>query len=271
MSVSERPTTPGELVPDDAGTASQTPSEPASPADKKTTTSPKLNTSTHTPGYVRIRSLPAVIHLYPTILAALACGLWTFLSYDSNTTVAEQGSHAGLVFLCIFAFNHFVFAYDFTRSAFLALVFFFACLIFGGALLESQVGAVSSLLTLAGRLHFFANPSFYLGLSAIYMLLLLGVLVRSRFDYWELQHNELLHHQGFVGDVERFSAQTLRWTKEIPDVFEFCLLGSGRLVIYVKERERPIVLHNVPRINHLEKRMATIQATVHVKINDRTS
>ena len=268
MSVSERPTTPGDQPLDDAATAAAAPSLAPPPAPATTDEPPETDTQS-TQGHVQIRSLPAVVHLYPTALAALACALWTFLSFDTSASVADQGSHSGLVFLCVFAFNHFVFAYDFTRSAFLALVFFFTCLILGGVILESQVGAVTSLLQMAGRLHFFANTSFYLGLAAIYALLLIGVLVRSRFDYWELQHNELLHHQGFVGDVERFSAQTLRWTKEIPDVFEFCLLGSGRLVIYVKERERPIVLQNVPRINHLEKRMATIQATVHVKINDR--
>ena len=50
-------------------------------------------------------------------------------------------------------------------------------------------------------------------------------------------------------------------------MFEYLLLFSGRLVFYVKERDRPIVLNNVFNISGLETRMAKIQSIMHVKVD----
>ncbi len=237
------------------------------------------------PHKVIIRPYPSIIYLYPTILVALVCGLGSLFTMDSvnlgdgsvklpsgieTSTVypiEAQASLFGLLFIGVLAFNLSVLAFDFTRAAFVALIFFFAFIGVGGWLLESQTGAITKLAGIVGSFHFYANPQFYFGVFVILSLIFGGVFIQTRFDYWELQHNELLHHRGLVGDVERFSAHYVRWTKEIPDVFEYCLLLSGRLVLYVREREKPIVLPNVLNINRLELRMAKIQSTMHVKVD----
>ena len=51
------------------------------------------------------------------------------------------------------------------------------------------------------------------------------VLVVVRFDYWEVRPNELLHHHGFLADMERLAAPNLRMEKEINDVFEYLSLA----------------------------------------------
>ena len=48
--------------------------------------------------------------------------------------------------------------------------------------------------------------------------------------------NEILHHHGPLSDLERFPTMNLKFDKEIPDVLEYALLGSGRLVLARSQR-----------------------------------
>ncbi len=68
----------------------------------------------------------------------------------------------------------------------------------------------------------------------------------TRFlDYWEILPNEILHHHGPLSDLERYPTMNLKFDKEIPDVLEWLLLGSGRLVLHVPNVSKAIVLDNV--------------------------
>ena len=58
----------------------------------------------------------------------------------------------------------------------------------------------------------------------------------------------------------------MRVRKEITDVFEYLLLGSGRLIIYPSGREQAIVLDNVPRINNVERLVEEMLDSVRVTI-----
>ena len=63
----------------------------------------------------------------------------------------------------------------------------------------------------------------------------------------------MLHHHGFLSNLERISAPNLRMEKEINDVFEYLLLQSGRLIIQTSDDRRAIVLDNVPFIRRKEE------------------
>ena len=77
----------------------------------------------------------------------------------------------------------------------------------------------------------------------------MGVVISGHFDYWEITHNEILHHKGFLGDLERFPAPNMRLTNEIPDLFEYSLFfllgGAGKSVIYPHVSSRAGVLEKV--------------------------
>ena len=104
------------------------------------------------------------------------------------------------------------------------------------------------------------------------IFLYLGVLVSRRFDYWEVKGNELLHHHGFLSNLERFSAPNLRIDKEINDVFEYLLLQSGRLIIHASNERRAIVLENVLFINKKEERITKMLGALQVRVRtDRES
>ncbi|MEI6540325.1 MAG: hypothetical protein WCO86_12505, partial [Planctomycetota bacterium] len=111
-----------------------------------------------------------------------------------------------------------------------------------------------------------ANSSFYLIFTALMLFLYIGVLISRRFDYWEVKGNELLHHHGFLSNLERFSAPNLRIDKEINDVFEYMLLRSGRFIIHASNERRAIVLENVLFINDKEERITKMLGALQVRV-----
>lgn len=207
-----------------------------------------------------IRSYPKAVFFYPTALAGLVCGLFTALGWAEAHTL-------GFVFMAVFLCNLVIVAFEFTRHVTVALVLGILVLVLLAALLKEQIGLKDLLVRLYRGLDFQANAPFYFGICTCYVLVMLGVLVDTRFDYWEIRGNEVLHHHGFLGDVERFPAPNIKLRKEITDVFEHLLLGSGTLVIFPGPGERPIVLENVPRINKLEDEITRRLHALQVKID----
>jgi hypothetical protein len=85
------------------------------------------------------------------------------------------------------------------------------------------------------------------------LVIYFAVWINSKFDYWELRHNELLHHHGFMSDLERHPTTALKINKEIKDIFEYLLLKSGRMILQAGGNQRPIVLENVFFIDKKEE------------------
>ena len=171
------------------------------------------------------------------------------------------------IFLVVMALNLVVIAFDFPRTT--SLTWFFA--------IVSIVIAMWFVLTLNSwlapqivaallKIKPAANATFYLIFSGIMIFLYLCVLVSRRFDYWEVKGNELLHHHGFLSNLERFSAPNLRIDKEINDVFEYLLLRSGRLIIHASNERRAIVLENVLFINEKEERITKMLGALQVRV-----
>ena len=119
--------------------------------------------------------------------------------------------------------------------------------------------------------HPLANASFYWTFSVCLGLATLGAVIVARFDRWEARQNELLHHQGLWGNVDRFPAPGTRIDKEITDVFEYLLLQSGRLVLHVSSEQRAIVLENVPFISRKEKALTQLLGTLQVDVRSESA
>jgi hypothetical protein len=111
-----------------------------------------------------------------------------------------------------------------------------------------------------------ANAHFYWSIAIILGLMFAAVMIVVRFDYWEVRGNELLHHHGFLANLERLSAPNLRMEKEINDIFEFLLLKSGRLIIYTSNDRQPIVLDNVPFIDTKEAAVMRMLGALQVQV-----
>ncbi len=111
-----------------------------------------------------------------------------------------------------------------------------------------------------------ANATFYWSFTGILGAMFLGVIVSTRFDWWEVRPNELLHHHGFLSNLERLSAPNLRIDKEINDVFEYMLLRSGRLILQASNERRAIILDNVPFIKEKEEAITRMLGALQVQV-----
>lgn len=209
-------------------------------------------------------SYPKIVFLYPTFLAALVAGIYMLTIGNEETTSAHTVS---LVFLIIMALNLVVLSFDFPRTTSLTLFFFFVAVIIGlWSLFRFNPDLLPAVTGIIAAMTPFANSSFFFTITGLLLLVYIGVAISVKFDYWEVRPNELLHHHGFLSDLERFSAPSLRIDKEINDVFEYMLLRSGRLILHPSNERRAIVLENVFFINRKESEITQMLGALQVQV-----
>ena len=175
----------------------------------------------------------------------------------------------GVAFLVIFALNLIVFAFDFPRTTSLTLFFFIAAAILGLLLtfrLNEQI--LPTLNAVLKSYRPLANATFYFSIFGIIAAIFIAVFINVQFDYWEVAPNELLHHHGFLSNLERFSAPSLKIDKEITDIFEYFLLRSGRLILHPSNERRAFVLDNVMNITKKESQLTRMLGALQVQIRD---
>lgn len=220
-------------------------------------------------------SYPKIVFLYPTLLVSIAAAIFMTFTGESAHIGGEKEHMAevmALIFLGVFGLNLTVLAFDFPRTTSLTL-FFLAVALFMGAwmILRFNPDIVPPLTNLLKGLRPWANSQMYWLFSGILGLIFICVGIYVRFDYWEVKGNELLHHHGFLSDLERFSAPNLKIDKEISDIFEYILLRSGRLVLHPRNEPRAIVLDNVPFISSKEKQITRMLGALQVQVRTDNS
>ena len=226
-----------------------------------------MNGERNMPTKILLVSYPKIVFLYPTFLVSLAAAIYLSLARPPLDTTSTATIVLSVIFLGVWVTNLFVLAFNFPRTSSLTLLFLLVAVAMGCALLAVLKPEV--LPYVAARLRAFhplANASFYWVFSLSLGLATLGAIAVARFDRWEARPNELLHHQGLWGDVDRFPAPGVRIDKEISDVFEYLLLQSGRLVLHIGGEDRSIVLDNVPFIKRKENALRRLLGTLQVAV-----
>lgn len=191
-----------------------------------------------------IREWPKMIFLWPTALLTFVAGMVAAF-------VPEWNNVAGATFLICLAFNMVVLTFDFPRSTSLTVFVGIVSIVLALILLNQSYGIIEPLQRWLGSLKLSASRDFYLTVFTIMFVLFIGMSISTRFDYWELTSNELIHHSGLLGDVERFSTAGLKLNTEVNDIFEYMLAGSGRIIMNIPGNDRPVVLDNVLNISYL--------------------
>lgn len=209
---------------------------------------------------VIVRALPKIVVYYPTVLAAIICG---FITYFFPAAIERVGE----VFIIILFFNTLVLAFEFPRFTAVSVFLLLLAIILGLFLAERYIRVFAQLAQLYDLIQISANASFYWFFAAIFIFVYIVTWIITRFECWEVTPNELLHHHGPFGDLERFPSPNLKLDKEIPDIFEFLLLGSGRLVFYPTNERRAIVLDTVMRVNSVERRIKHLLSAMEVRID----
>jgi hypothetical protein len=235
-------------------------SNPTAPAAAK-------KSGEETPRSVLLVPYPKIIFLYPTFFMAVIAAVWMHFLTDPFAPDHHTAAGIGTLFLGIFTVNLVILAFDFPRTTSLTLFFFVAAVAMGLILLFTfWPGLWPDLAAFIHRFHPVANATFYWTIATVLGGMFAVVSVMVRFDYWEVRGNELLHHHGFLSNLERLSAPNLRMEKEINDIFEYILLRSGRLVIYIGNDRQPIVLDNVPFIDKKEAAVNKVLGALQVQV-----
>lgn len=214
-------------------------------------------------------SYPKVIFMYPTAVTALIVAIWMHMTnglYETDN-IGNVAHWLTVGFLALFTLNQVVISFDFPRTTSLTLFFLIFTVLLGGYMLILNF---PNLLPFLGQtinsIKPKANAQFYYIIAAVYALLFIIVKISVQFDYWEVRPNELLHHTGLLSDLKRFSAPSMRIDKEINDLFEYILLGSGRLIIQPSNERRAIVLDNVFFISHKERAITRMLGALQVQV-----
>jgi len=211
---------------------------------------------------------PKIIFLYPTMIAAVVMAVW--LSFVEGPLERDNAAAVlpSVIFLAILAVNVVILSFDFPRTTSLTLFFLLAAVAMGLVLLfvlhPDLLPRVTAVLR---EFRPLANTTFYWAFAVIFGLVAVAGWIEARFDCWEARPNELLHHHGIWGNLERFSAPGLRIDKEISDVFEYLLLGSGRLILHLANERRAIILDNIPFIKHKEAALTHMLGALQVEIH----
>ena len=208
---------------------------------------------------------PKIIFLYPAYFVAIASGIWTWLERADITSAGHQ--IASWTFLITLSLNLVVLSFDFPRTTSITLFFFVVVVILGLSLTSVYVpNLFPRLSSILVAIKPTANHSFFFLFAGVMTVIYFGVWIHCRFDYWEVRSNELLHHHGFMSDLERFPAPQLKIDKEVNDIFEYILLGAGRLILHPSNERRAIVLENVVRIGRKEKAITKLLGAMQVRV-----
>ncbi len=266
--------------------------------DSKSTPPPTSASSVkHRDQGIRIFTYPKTIFFFPTLVIAFLCGfvmLYEEHQNDKNKsaaaavkTIESSGPQASsdqpvtkeerfrrvenlvaILFLTVFAFNLLIMAIDFPRFAaaglLVTILFILFFVLWFGAYF--QLNVARAILHFLGHLYGYANSGFYFTIGVILSVIFAVIYVTRWLDYWEIMPNEILHHHGPLSDLERFPTLNLKFDKEIPDVFEFAFLGSGRLVLHVADERKSIVLDNVLFINTKEEALKKQMSRLEVRV-----
>lgn len=266
------------------------------------TTARESSPSTPANRGVRIFTYPKVIFLYPSFFAALVCGFFALIwnttgspnraadkepaatatvvpadpaapNANANPTPNDSAARRNfnrpqniiaVIFLGILFLNYVVMALDFPRFTVFAGLFLGTTLLLVTILLAERYEVFAFFSRLFGPIYLEANAGFYFVYATVLALVFVQIWVSRYLDYWEILPNEILHHHGPWSDLERYPTLNLKFDKEIPDVFEFLMARSGRLVLSIPGEKRAIVLENVPFINQIESRLKGMMANLSV-------
>lgn len=239
------------------------PQQPApEPADIPVAQAKKQVAETRPIDRIIIHPFPKVVLLWPVMLVSL---LFYFLGGGgeligtADNPVIDR-SALGWWWIVVFFFNLLVHTFDFGRNNFIATIAVLGVGFLGLWVwdLQSDADIYKSIYDFFARQTLNMHPNFYAMMAAVLAVLMLMAFVTTRFNYWVLSPNQLTHKHGILGDERHYPTIQMSVEKEIPDVFEFLLFGSGRLIFKPgtgQDQHKSLVVDNVFRVNNLEKKV----------------
>ena len=194
---------------------------------------------------VVVRPYPKIIFFWMTWVVSLVAGI-----FESS----GGGTHLGTVWMCFFAFNLLVISFDFSEVISVMMLAVIGVVVFAG-LYFGWLPFIGDFFT---DLKLRMSKEFYFTMFGLFTIIYVVVFIKTRFDYWEFRHNEVIHRRGVFADIRRYSTEDLRWFKEVPDVLERILCGAGRMILTTPREKQPIVIQHVLGIGRIDEKVADI-------------
>jgi len=211
-----------------------------------------------------IRPWPKVVFLYPTLVCALVAWIFSYVTVKDGS----MGSAAmGAIFLSVFFMNLLVFAFDFSRIKSITLLVSLVAVIAVFLWLNGAYNIMEPIRNAMNKIDIRMNTQFYGFVATFFCFMFLLVFINTRFNYYEINRNEILHHHGYLGDIQRTPTTAMRMQKEIYDLLEYVLLRSGRLIFYPSTTREALVIDNVINISVVEDKIKNLLSSVSVAIN----
>jgi len=237
-------------------------------ADAATQTS-KASKPRSVPEPVILRDWPKIIMMWPTLLVSLVCGIIMAMYQGTSPPPVEFARihYVGLVFLIVLAINMTLLLYDLNLRGFVIVALAIIAMVLGLFLLNQQFeGKVWRSIGQALSVRVWANAAFYFMFSLVLLLNLAVAWLITRFNYWKVENNEIIIHEGFMHEQERHPTAQARFTLVVEDIVEYGLLGSGKLVFYFgdnnteKELKTVLFVHRKAKaLDELLGRVAVIE------------
>ena len=179
-----------------------------------------------------------------------------------RSDATENSVVLGYAWFIVFFINIFVTAFDFSSTKFFVLILAIVIVLMIVIFLVLPNFSVS----LTGIEIDLGLPwQFYMVMTIILAFILGLVILSTRFEYYKIERNEIIHKKGIFSSAERFPVKSLRFKKEIPDVFEFFMLRAGSFTIMPGKADEVMILPTVLNINKREKQLDWLLSHVSVE------
>lgn len=206
------------------------------------------------PTEIYIRSYPKVIFFWPLLITSFV--LWLIQAFNDPNTML------GYVWFIVFFVNLFVTAFDFSSTKFFVLILAIVVVVL---ILVFMVLPRFSISLTGLEIDLTLTWQFYMVMTIILLFILGIVIISTRFEYYKIERNEIIHKKGIFSTAERFPSKSLRFKKEIPDVFEFFMLRAGKFTIMPGKADEVMILPTVLNISKKEKQLDWLLSHVSVE------
>lgn len=214
---------------------------------------------------VILRSWPKIIMMWPTMLYSLVCAVIMSMYGQPPDNAGFTTVHLlNLIFLFVLAVNLMLLLYDLNLWGFLILVLILAVAVLAVFLIDYRRPDTWERIWKMFSIRVYANSAFYSLFSIVLLLNLVIAWILTRFNYWRVEHNEIIIHRGFMHEQQRHPTAQARFTLIIEDIVEYAILGAGTLVFTFGDDGSRHELRTVPFAHRQAKRLDAMLGRVAV-------
>ncbi|MFX1566186.1 MAG: hypothetical protein ACFFCH_09360 [Promethearchaeota archaeon] len=217
---------------------------------------------------VTVREYPKTVLFYPMLIFSLILGIINYLIpfFVIDPTLRDSWLYTiAFVWFILFFFNLLIVTFEFGKSIVVALTLTLVIIVLVVVLVFNLYGYL--FVINPSTLRLFISTEAFFAFFIVFLFVIFLSWIKTRMFYFKITPNEIIYKKGIMGDVERYGTTNVMVHKEIPDLFEFLLLRSGRLTISVPGRKTAIMLDNVPNINSVEIKILNLLRRIEVDID----